>query len=144
MQPFLRFLFIAVSTVTVLTTAGCSRNINYLSTGETKLKSGDHKEAIAFFTKAIKNKPKLATSELAKAYFDRGIAKRALGKKAAANVDFRKAINVDPKPINAEAYRNRGLAKSALGDTLGAKSDLIVAASLGDSTARKLIKDSNS
>jgi tetratricopeptide (TPR) repeat protein len=144
MQHFLRFLFIAVLTVTLSCASGCRRINNYLSSGETKLKSGDNTEAIVFLTKAIKKKPKLASADLAKAYFNRGIAKRALGKNEAAKADFRKAINVDPKPINAEAYRNRGLAKSAVGDSRGATSDFTVAASLGDSIARKLIKNSNS
>ncbi len=144
MQHFFRFFLIAVISLSVFATAACSHQENYLSNGETKLKAGDNKDAIAIFTKAIKNRPKLATSDLAKAYFDRGIAKRALGKSEAAKVDFRKAVNIDPKPVNAEAYRTRGLAKSALGDARGAKSDFSVAASLGDSTARKLMKSSNS
>ncbi len=144
MQHFFRFFLIVVISLSVLATAACSHKENYLSNGEIKLKAGDNKEAIAIFTKAIKNKPKLPISDLAKAYFDRGIAKRALGKSEAAKVDFRKAVNIDPKPVNADAYRNRGLAKSALGDAQGAKFDFSVAASLGDSTARKLLKNNNS
>jgi tetratricopeptide (TPR) repeat protein len=143
MNKYVRFLFIAGIAVMLAGIFGYSsftHNNSYLTSGEAKLKAGQNKEALADLNKAIKHKPRLAESELANAFFDRGMAKHALGKIESAKLDFRKAIAINPMPVNATAYRKRGLAKSALGDHEGAKSDFKMAVSLGDISAGQLIQ----
>ena len=112
-----------------------------LASGEAKLKSGKTEEAIADFTVAIEQSPKLPATELAQAYLDRGLAKQAIGESEAANADFKQVIETDPTPSDAKAYANRGLAKSALGDSIGAKSDFNWAATLGDNSAQIWIRN---
>ncbi|MCX6179743.1 MAG: hypothetical protein NT163_10350 [Chlorobiales bacterium] len=143
MSKYLRFLLIAGITVMLVSIFSYTRftqSNGYLTSGEAKLKAGHNKEAIADLNKAIKHKPRLAEAELANAFFDRGFAKHALGKIESAKLDFRKAIAINPVPVNATAYRKRGLAKSALGDHEGARSDFKMALSLGDISARQLIR----
>jgi len=141
MKKYLNFLSIAVMTVILSSNAAYANHNIFLRNGEAELKAGHNKEAIADFTKAIEQTPKLSPAELAKAYINRGIAERALGKTDAATSDFKKAIELDPTPIDANAFKNRGFAKSALGDNVGANSDFKMAVSLGDSSATKWISD---
>jgi tetratricopeptide (TPR) repeat protein len=113
----------------------------FLSNGKTKLKAGNYRKAIAELTKAISFEPKLTQSYLAMAYFNRGIAKQGTGDSHGSREDFLRAIELDPTPRDAEAYLNRGTAKSAVGDRKGAAEDMKMAASLGDLTARKWLKN---
>lgn len=55
--------------------------------------------------------------------FNRGVAKRLTGDKHGSLADFRKTIEVDPTPINAEAWYDRGTAKSFTGYNNGALAD---------------------
>ncbi len=92
---------------------------SFFSSGKSKLDAGNHKGAIADFTKSIELDEKFAA-----AYFNRGIAKRLTGDKQGSVGDFKKTIEVDPTPTNADAYYNRGTAKSFTGDNNGALADL--------------------
>ncbi|TRU94059.1 MAG: tetratricopeptide repeat protein, partial [Microcystis wesenbergii Mw_QC_S_20081001_S30D] len=60
-------------------------------------------------------------SDLAIAYFSRGLAKYNLGDNQGAIADYNQAIKL--KPDNAIAYHNRGWAKYNLGDNQGAIAD---------------------
>ncbi len=91
---------------------------NVLSNGKAKLASGNHKGAIADFTRAIE-----LDSKLAPAYFNRGIAKSAIGENKSSRADFVKAIKYDPTPKDAEAYCNRGIAKAAIRENHDALAD---------------------
>ncbi|MCX6177791.1 MAG: tetratricopeptide repeat protein [Chlorobiales bacterium] len=141
MKEPIRFLSIAAFNVMLANSAVYAHNIPALINGETQLKAGHNKEAIREFTKAIQHNPKLAPDDLSKAYFNRGVAENAIGKTDAAQSDFKKAIEVDPTPLDAQAYKNRGLAKSALGDTDGARSDFKMAVSLGDNSTQELLEN---
>jgi len=110
------------------------------STGEAQLKAGQHKEAIVNFTRAIESTPKLGSDDLAKAYYNRGVSELASGATEAAHADFRKSIEVDPTPVDAQGFKTRGLAKSALGDKQGAKADFIRAGSYGDNSVEEEIQ----
>ena len=98
---------------------------NFLSSGKAKLATGNHKGAIADFTRAIELDPKLAS-----AYFNRGMAKNIIGESKSSKTDFIKAIKHDPTPKDAEAYCNRGIAKSAIKDNKGAMTDFTKAIDL--------------
>ena len=141
MKNLFRFISIAVMAVILSSNAAYAQNNTCLAQGESNLNAGKNKEAIAEFTKAIEQNQKLAPADLSKAYINRGIAYRATGETEAANMDFIKAIEIDPTPIDAVAFSNRGLAKSAIGDTQGAKSDFKKAASLGDISATLWLKN---
>jgi tetratricopeptide (TPR) repeat protein len=91
---------------------------NFLSNGKAKLASGNHKGAIADFTKAIELDPKLAP-----AYFYRGVAKSITGEGKSSRADFSKAIKLDKTPKDAEAYCNRGIAKAAIRENHDAMAD---------------------
>jgi tetratricopeptide (TPR) repeat protein len=136
MKHSFRFIQIAIITVVLASNTAYAINNSFLSSGEAKLKSGNNKEAIADFTKAIEHNPKHAKSDLSQAYCHRGIAERAIGEIEAANSDFKKAIELDPTPKDAIAFTNRGIAKSALGDINGAKSDFKMADSLSDDSTQ--------
>ena len=99
-----------------------------------KADKGDYQGAIAECNKAIELDPKDA-----KAYNNRGYAKRNLGDNQGAIADYNKAIELDPK--DATTYYNRGYAKSELGDKQGACLDWSKAGELGDSDAYRLINE---
>ena len=75
-----------------------------------------HQEAIADYTQAITINPQYAD-----AYYNRGVAKSALGDKAGAIADYNQAITINPQ--DAKTYYNRGNAKFVLGDKAGAIAD---------------------
>ncbi|HBE16890.1 MAG TPA: hypothetical protein DDW51_04565, partial [Cyanobacteria bacterium UBA11367] len=54
-------------------------------------------------------------------YYNRGVARSALGDKEGAIADYNQAIDINPN--DAEAYNNRGVARSALGDKEGEIAD---------------------
>ena len=72
-------------------------------------------EAIAIYNDLIRTKSD------AYAYYNRGVAKSALGNKQGAIADYDRAIAINPQYANA--YLNRGNAKSALGNKQGAIGD---------------------
>ncbi|MCX6178890.1 MAG: hypothetical protein NT163_05910 [Chlorobiales bacterium] len=123
MKSSFRFLSIAAINMMLASNAVYAHNSPSLTHGEAQLKAGHYKEAIADFTKAIESKPKLGSDDLSKAYYSRAVAERAIGSTEAAKADYKKSIEVDPTPVDAQGYQNRGLAKSYLGDTEGAQSD---------------------
>ena len=143
MKNSFRFLSIAAMNIMLASNVVYAHNIPTLTAGEAQLKAGKNKEAIASFTKAIEGTPKPGSDDLSNAYYHRGVAERALGQTEAANADFRKSIEVDPTPVDAQGYKNRGFAKSALGDTEGAKADFIKAGSFGDNSVDEEIKNNN-
>jgi tetratricopeptide (TPR) repeat protein len=73
----------------------------------------DNEGAIADYTRAIELDPTYA-----KAYNNRGVAKKRLQDYRGAIVDYTKAIELDSKL--SEAYNNRGIAKQRLKDFMGA------------------------
>ncbi len=136
----LRFILIAVVTLSAAINTAYAYNDKaqeYLSRGEVKMKSGQHKEAIAEFSGAIESGKKLAPDELASAYFNRGIAKRLTGDIQGSKADLIKAVEIKQIPKDAEAYYNRGAVKSAVGDREGAIADFKRAAALGNAPARR-------
>lgn len=143
MKKSLWIIRTALMTLILAGSAAYAFNNSFLKSGEAKLKSGHNKEAIVEFTKAIEHNPKQAKSDLAKAYCHRGVAERAIGEIEAANLDFRKAIELDPTPKDAIAFTNRAIAKSALGDINGAKSDFKMAASLSNNSEEDEINPNN-
>ena len=143
MKNSFRFLSLAAMNVMLASNVVFAHNIPSLITGEAQLKAGQHKEAIANFTTAIETTPKPGSDDLAKAYYNRGAAELALGATEAANADFKKSIEVDPTPVDAQGFKNRGLAKSALGDTQGAKADFIMAGSFGGNSVEEDVQNSN-
>ena len=139
MKNSYRFLSIAALNVMLASNVVYAHNSPSMITGEAKLKAGKHKEAIASFTKAIESTPKLGSDDLASAYYHRGVAELAIGATEAAKADFRKSIDADPTPVDAEGYKNRGLAKKVLGDTQGAEADLKMAGAFGNASAQEEI-----
>ncbi|MFW5804827.1 MAG: tetratricopeptide repeat protein [bacterium] len=88
--------------------SGCQNPAKHFNNGESKLKSGDYKDAIADFTKAIKIEP-----EYSDAYLTRGFANFQAKNYNDAIRDFSKAIDLDSK--KADIYMLRGSAKIKLG-----------------------------
>ena len=88
----------------------------YIIWGNTKYRSGDYKEALDDYTKAIRLKP-----DYVKAYINRGIAKFTLGQHAAAIQDFDMAIQLESN--DASIYYNRGVMKQNLGQHAAAIQD---------------------
>ena len=74
------------------------------TTEASKTSLKQYKEAIADYDKAIELNPKDA-----KAYNNRGVAKRQLKQYKEAITDYDKAIKLNPKDV--KAYNNRGLRK---------------------------------
>ncbi|MBI2917515.1 MAG: tetratricopeptide repeat protein [Chloroflexi bacterium] len=89
---------------------------DWLKAGNETREAGDHKEAIADYTRAIQLDPKDAA-----AYNNRGIAYRKLGQPKEAIADYTRAIQLDPK--DAAACNNRGYAYQALGMGKEAQAD---------------------
>lgn len=144
MKNHLRLICTATLSLMLSGNAAYAYNDNaqiFLSNGERKLKSGHHKEAIADFTSAIGLEAKLAPSELATAYFNRGVAKRLTGDMQGSKADFLKNMELQYPPKDASAYYYRGAVKSAAGDREGAISDMKKAAVLGNTTARNWLKN---
>ena len=90
--------------------------IDYLESGNDKAFSEDYAGAIVDYTIAIKSNPDYAV-----AYYNRGIAYKALGEYNAAIADYTTAIRLDPD--YAVAYNNRGAAYDGLGENNTAISD---------------------
>ncbi|PMB48039.1 hypothetical protein CEN41_02445 [Fischerella thermalis CCMEE 5330] len=84
---------------------------------------GDKQGAIADYTSAIKINPNYA-----KAYNNRGNARRLLGDKQGAIADFNTALKINPNL--AQAYGQRGIVRALTGDKQGGIADLQKAAEL--------------
>ncbi|MGB6296505.1 MAG: tetratricopeptide repeat protein [Rivularia sp. (in: cyanobacteria)] len=69
----------------------------YLNQGIKLLEQGDYQEAIAYFTKAIENNPKLVA-----AYYNRAIARHQLQEYQRAIANFTKVIKFNPS--DAKSY----------------------------------------
>ena len=142
MRKISRFLFLPLVVVSLTGNAAYAGNHEakyFLSNGEAKLNAGHYKEAIAVFTKAIDNEPKLSRSSLSEVYFKRGFAKSALGDNEGAKADYKISIELDRTPKDAEAYYNRGIAKKTIGDSEGAQADFRIAAMHGYNNAKKML-----
>jgi protein O-mannosyl-transferase len=88
----------------------------YIERGNAKNITGNFKEAIQDYNKAIEINPAFD-----KAYYNRGIAKASLGDMPGAIKDFNISIAINPK--YDEALNNRGNAKASLRDVSGAIND---------------------
>lgn len=102
--------------VLIANAASASTKENYLSTttdpvtlakelgirGFLKADRGDHRGAIADFTRALELDP--SNTDL---YYNRGISRAAIGDHSGAIADFTQTIRRDPR--SADAYFNRGL-----------------------------------
>jgi tetratricopeptide (TPR) repeat protein len=95
--------------------------------------TGDSREAMPYFTKAIELNPKYA-----RAYHYRGVCKINLEDYRGAIADFTKAIELNPEEENE--YSLRGDAKIKLGDKNGACLDWSKAGELGNWGAYDKIK----
>ena len=76
--------------------------------GLTSQEKGEYKEAIKHYDHAIRINP-----QDARAYYNRGNAKKALNQYDQAIVDYDQSISINPQ--DAEAYNNRGTSKGMLG-----------------------------
>jgi tetratricopeptide (TPR) repeat protein len=98
----------------------------------------DYKRAIDDYTRVIEMHPKdkywLATS-----YAERGATYNKLGDHEHAIADFTRQIELYPK--GADGYENRGLVYEKWGKTEQATADFKMAARLGDTMARKVLKE---
>ena len=143
MKNSFRFLSIAALNVMLASNAVYAHNSPALSSGEVHLKAGQYQEAIENFTRGIESSPKLGSDDLSKAYYNRAVSELAFGATESAKADFRKSIEADPSPVDAQGFKIRGLAKSALGDSQGAKSDFKKAGLAVDSSLEKEINTNN-
>ncbi len=105
----------------------------YLQSGDAENSSGDYKEAIEDYNRAIEIDPKYAET-----YCNRGVARYHLGDKQGALKDLNKAIELNQR--YAVSYYNRGIVKNNLGDKQGAIEDLNKAGELGLKQAYDMIK----
>ncbi|MEG4318693.1 MULTISPECIES: tetratricopeptide repeat protein [unclassified Microcoleus] len=87
----------------------------YIQGGD-KYEKGDYQGAIADYNQALQINPNYA-----KAYQNRGVARRRLGENQGAIGDYNQALRIDPN--FALAYSNRGNARRGLGDNQGAIAD---------------------
>ncbi|MDR0665679.1 MAG: tetratricopeptide repeat protein [Helicobacteraceae bacterium] len=78
--------------------------------------NGNYEEALEYFAKAIKEKPKSA-----EIYYERGCLLSDLGEYEAAIKDFTKAIEL--KPDYGFAYNNRAISYGTSGDIEKAEKD---------------------
>ena len=143
MKNSFRLLSLAAMNVMLASNLVYAHNSPALSAGETQLKAGQYQEAIKNFTKAIETSPKLGADDMSKAYYNRGVSELAFGSTESAKADFRKSIEADPTPMDAQGFKIRGLAKSALGDTQGAQSDFKRAGLSSESSVEKDISKNN-
>ena len=79
----------------------------YISKGNQENSSGNYKDAIADYSKALELIP-----DNAEAYNFRGLSKSNLNHNHGSIADFNKAIELDPN--FADAYNNRGISKNVL------------------------------
>jgi len=90
--------------------------IEWIENGGAYYISGNYKDAIVSFSKAIELNPKDAEH-----YVTRGVAYHALGNYTQAINDYSEAVKINPR--NAHAYYNRALAYDGLGDNRQALRD---------------------
>lgn len=83
----------------------------------------DPEEEIRSFSEAIRLEPRFA-----EAFYNRAIARSAMGDRAGALADYDEAIRLSPE--DPDAYNNRGLERSEAGDRDGALADLDLAVGL--------------
>ena len=106
----------------------------YFESGSSKSDLGDHRGAIADFTKAIEIDPQYMD-----AYYNRGNSKYKLEDYRGAIVDYTKAIEIDPQ--YASAYFNRGVTKLRAGQLDSGCIDLSKAGELGNPDAYEAIRE---
>jgi Flp pilus assembly protein TadD len=87
--------------------------VDWYNRGHSLLSSGNHRDAVNAFSRAIELKPNFAD-----AYYLRGVAYDKLGNYLQAMTDYDKAIEINPYPTMP--YLSRGIAFERLGDYLQA------------------------
>lgn len=101
--------------------------------GRASLQSGQYREAIEAFTKALALDPKYAV-----AYRNRGNAHSQLGNYQQAVTDYGKALILDPNFV--AAYYNRRIAYYRLGNDRQAIEDMKSGARLGDEGTQNFLR----
>ncbi|MEO6964803.1 MAG: tetratricopeptide repeat protein [Acidobacteriaceae bacterium] len=82
----------------------------FLSEAETAIASGEYAKAIPLLNKSLALEP-ADSPEKARALYDRGYAEQAQHQLDAAEADYRKAIDIDPKQFESHAALGRMLAQ---------------------------------
>ena len=103
-----------------------------MKSGIEKIRSGDNKTAIEYFTKVIE-----IQSDKYEAYYYRANAKFNLRMAKEALIDYNKTIEL--KPDYADAYYNRAFCKQFLNDKDGACNDWSKADSLGKPNIKDML-----
>ena len=96
---------------------------DHIRRGNRHYHAGEYEDAVAEYTQAID-----LDSNIAAAYYNRGVAYTKLGKYAEAIADYDQAITLDPQ--DAVAYSNRGIAYRNLGKYAEAIADYTQAIAL--------------
>lgn len=141
---------------------------DFFKAGDKAYRSGDHRTAIAAYTKAIEIAPEHVNAHLhrgfcnslmkeyeaaaadftvvieakpehSQAYLSRGSAMAKLGKHAEAIRDFDRVIELDAR--NGEAFNNRGWSRKALGDQANACKDWKESKRTGNAEARIILEN---
>ena len=105
----------------------------YNNRGIAHARLGSDRQAISDFDRAIEIRP-----DYAMAFVNRGLAYSRLGNQRKAVEDYKRALEIDPKYANA--YLSLGEAYGKIGDPEQSVESLQKAASLGNETAKELLK----
>ena len=97
-----------------------------------------HEEVISDLNEAIRLNPNL--SNLAEAYFIRGLSKRALDRHEEAISDLNEAIRLKPYAEAADVYFLRGMTKAKLGKIEEAKVDCQIALKIAEQQGNEDLK----
>ncbi len=125
MGKHLRFAFLALLAVLVVSGTAMADPGDDYREGMNAASHGDMTKAIAAFTRIIEANPPIDARNLAVTYNLRGMCREAVNELQPALADYTKAIEIDPKL--AEALGNRSLLHQKLGDEAKAREDAVAA-----------------